>query len=762
MFRIVKLSLHNFKGFKETEISFDRPRTILGGPNGYGKTSIFDALELLFTGSIKRMLDYKSGHDSRTTLKENYKPLVFDTSIDEITVEAILLVDDGNELRVRRWAEQSRMRNPVDFSAFSNLQYYNQTTGTFEDVDTNVDLTGIFTPLREQYNFLNYLTQEEANCFLKCKESERKQKINSLFNTTEFDVSVERLLLVRNEVLTRARGLSDEITKVEKDIEGLKSMAYQTNQGESDGTGHTKLFNKEIEWDELEPHISFETFNNILGENGLLDQLNYYCQNAAIYELYETYNKLDTIQEADNMRRLVLWLEWRKKEELLTRFDKYENELRNKWEGLTLASIHLFSLDVPSYLPEGLINQEDVENLNEQLSSIKIYATSAGNLQKAYSDLAGARKIAERTLLDVEDELKLTKCPLCGTEHNSESELVKRITDFGIQFNDSLNQITQGVATSVEQVKAQIEKIIIKPIDEFFRSSGISRELFDSYMALDRNSLGEQYSFLIRRLSISGDSLEDEQLLVTHIKKWENENPLVLPEKLDVALLRRVYSSYGRYLLPEMANGAAIEKKRQYLTNLWNETTSKYLAEKNSLVTALRAQYAKLNGRASLIKQTMDKIKIQRSSYLSRMVSQIETLFYIYTGRIMQDNYYGRGCYLKYNSANSNVLFTSGSPENEVDALFKMSSGQLVSISVAFMLTVNKLYANHHIIAIDDPVQTIDDLNLWGLMETLRHDFIDSTILLSTHERDFGLLLTDKFNKMGLPTEYVDMSQHHK
>lgn len=760
MFRISKLSLYNFKGFKETEILFDNPRTILGGPNGYGKTSIFDALELLFTGSIKRMLDYKAGHDSRTSLKENFKPLVFDTSIDEIVIEATLLFNDGNRVRIRRRAEQGTMRNPVDFSAFSKLQCYNQINNSFEDVDTNERLSSFFSLLSEQYNFLNYLTQEEANCFLKCKESERKQKINSLFNTTEYDDSIECLSLIRKEVLGKVNVLKEEATKVEQDIASLKSMTPQ-GQDESDDTGYTKLFNKAIEWDNVKPHLSFEDFNNLLGENGLLDHLHYYCQNADTYVLYETYNKLGTIQDAENMRQLSLWLKWRKHEELLDRFNKYENGIRNEWEELTLSSILTFSLDVPSYLPEGLINQEDVKKLNEQLHSIKSFAKSTGNLQRAYSDMAGARNIAEKTLLDVEDELKFTKCPLCGTEHNSEYELVKKITDFGIQFNDYLKQVTQGVVTSVERLKNQIEIIIIRPIDEYFRSSGISRELFDSYSALDMDSLGEQYSFLVRRLSISDNLADDELLLETHIEKWKTANPLILPSDFDGMLLRKVYTSYGRYLLPESVNGTAIEKKRHYLTNLWNEMSSKYLAEKKTLVSSLKAQCIKLNGQATIIKQTMDKIKSQKSSYLSKMVNQIETLFYIYTGRIMQDNYYGRGCYLKYNSTNSNVLFTSGSPENEVDALFKMSSGQLVSISVAFMLTVNKLYANNHIIAIDDPVQTIDDLNLWGLMETLRHDFTNSMILLSTHERDFGLLLTDKFNKMGLHTEYVDMSQHH-
>ena len=185
------------------------------------------------------------------------------------------------------------------------------------------------------------------------------------------------------------------------------------------------------------------------------------------------------------------------------------------------------------------------------------------------------------------------------------------------------------------------------------------------------------------------------------------------------------------------------------------------MKEKTSKIEGLKKQLDRLSKREKLLKRTIDKIKERRDSYLSTMVSQIETLFYIYTGRIMQDNYYGRGCYLKYNQKNSVVLFTSGSFTNEVDALYKMSSGQLVSISIAFLLTINKLYADNAIIAIDDPIQTIDDLNLWGLMETIRHDFKDSSILLSTHERDYGVLLTDKFNKVGLQTEYIDMSSLH-
>lgn len=67
------------------------------------------------------------------------------------------------------------------------------------------------------------------------------------------------------------------------------------------------------------------------------------------------------------------------------------------------------------------------------------------------------------------------------------------------------------------------------------------------------------------------------------------------------------------------------------------------------------------------------------------------------------------------------------------------------------------LFIKSMIIAIDDPIQTIDDINLWGLIETLRHDFDDHFLLLSTHERDYRDLLVYKLRKWNIQTEMVDM-----
>ena len=76
---------------------------------------------------------------------------------------------------------------------------------------------------------------------------------------------------------------------------------------------------------------------------------------------------------------------------------------------------------------------------------------------------------------------------------------------------------------------------------------------------------------------------------------------------------------------------------------------------------------------------------------------------------------------------------------------------------VAFIMTINKLYSNQKILLIDDPIQSIDDMNMWGFMETLRWEFRDYFLLLSTHEIEYGSLIRYKMHKVGIESEYIDM-----
>ena len=64
---------------------------------------------------------------------------------------------------------------------------------------------------------------------------------------------------------------------------------------------------------------------------------------------------------------------------------------------------------------------------------------------------------------------------------------------------------------------------------------------------------------------------------------------------------------------------------------------------------------------------------------------------------------------------------------------------------------MNKVYVAKHnkpkFILIDDPVQTMDDINLSSFVDVLRQEFSESQIFLSTHEEDKKNYILYKFLK---------------
>lgn len=69
------------------------------------------------------------------------------------------------------------------------------------------------------------------------------------------------------------------------------------------------------------------------------------------------------------------------------------------------------------------------------------------------------------------------------------------------------------------------------------------------------------------------------------------------------------------------------------------------------------------------------------------------------------------------------------------------------------MLAMNKLYVGEDdqlgFLLIDDPVQTMDYINMAPLVELLRNEFDDKQIILSTHEIEKENYILYKFLKYG-------------
>ena len=59
----------------------------------------------------------------------------------------------------------------------------------------------------------------------------------------------------------------------------------------------------------------------------------------------------------------------------------------------------------------------------------------------------------------------------------------------------------------------------------------------------------------------------------------------------------------------------------------------------------------------------------------------------------------------------------------------------------------------------DDPVQTIDDVNMVGLVDLLRYEFEDRQIFISTHEQTFEWFLRYRYSKANKAVKIFNMKE---
>lgn len=167
-YKITYLRVFNFKVFDDFELDFKKSNIIsLGGPNGYGKTTIFDTLELALTGNIERFIkiDRSSG------------------SADNIVAKEKKLSDGEKQIIIRRSHKPETTKSANKIANFSNLWkleqeiegvYKSITQKQFEELLGEIDLA-------KYYNSF-YIQQEDTAHFLKKDEQARLNLIAQLFD----------------------------------------------------------------------------------------------------------------------------------------------------------------------------------------------------------------------------------------------------------------------------------------------------------------------------------------------------------------------------------------------------------------------------------------------------------------------------------------------------------------------------------------------------------------------------------------------------
>ena len=309
-------------------------------------------------------------------------------------------------------------------------------------------------------------------------------------------------------------------------------------------------------------------------------------------------------------------------------------------------------------------------------------------------------------------------------------------------------------------------KISKPPSDELIRDMRIAHKLEVRFDDLTKWLESESIIYEDILFSYSGILTSDHEVtrvLDTLLQRIEDKSPVLSKEFISdnsIADFEIVYSLY-------------FNKKHEYLKQIESQNVDEkitYILEQYSnSVSIVFSDYLKIKNKITnfeakrtVLEPLKKKLKTIISTYQKKLIRDVEIPFYIYSGKILQTHQsgIGNGIFIKDKTGKDelkNVRFVANW-DSDHDILNTMSSGQIAAVVISLYLSLNKVYVQGlQTILIDDPVQSMDEINMISLVEILRNEFSDKQIILSTHEDNVSKYFVYKFLKYGLSTKLINL-----
>lgn len=772
--KINRITIKNFKVFGEITFDFESVDFLMfDGPNGFGKTTFYDAVELLITGEIRR---YKVlSHalvDGRATFSEN--PFLFTGRPDgDIEIKGEFLVGE-QRLFLARVCRNPEIEASANFTNFQLLKLRDFEDQAGERVaDEPEFLTGLFGKnYKENFEFLNYIEQEDNAYLLKNNEKTKKNLISHLFNVQEFQSQMDRVNVVREKI----KPLCDNLSKKAIADSRLRLKSLEESLSTSDEIPYTKVFSdREHPWDEKEIDFGLISYPSLLGPEGTVTALERLVKNRQQFLNLITNESLEAlIDQNGQLETFVNYYGFLDQRDRLSELAGLKEKIQKFVEGCTDAEVVDFAegLFVLNEDLQSIIDKDLALRYEEKLSELEGILERSSELGKVLSSLELSRNTLIKNFqafMDLSGN-DTQECPLCGydwehahtegvDEINMLNEQIK-IQTFSIDKLLADNQVT--FSTSFQKFQQQEVAAVISALEQYLKNHPIDLAFVNRLKRANKSALEEtakkllEFEIDFRPYLITEQGVEIEDQVVGIIQRL-NDKKNEVDENLAPQNLRQAFQYYFQgsgQLLMEMEE-STVASKIEYIN--WQ-----FSIFQNADIKDLRTEIEKEQSQFDQAKKVFDDLKkihdIHKESlakYNSDLIKDIEVLFHIYSGRIIQDFQGGLGLFI----SNRNGIKFLTNPNKSFDAMFSMSSGQIAALIISFTLALNKKYSQNRVLFIDDPVQTMDELNIAGLVELLRNDFADRQIFISTHEDRMSTYMRYKFEKYGLMTRRINMKQ---
>lgn len=766
--KISKIEVSSFKAFKHIILDLGESSLLtLDGPNGYGKTSIFDAIELLLTGQINRIQNLFS--TLLTKNKKDYADNLFwnNRSGDNDLCIKIEFVNDGQKLVLARHCPTAIFKKPVNNRAdkYDNFKLYqipNFESSDFTEINLrdNKFLDEVFGKnFRENFSFLNYLEQGQ-NRLLHTRVDDRKEKLGNLFKTDDIEAEIETCNTIFSKI---TKHINDPIRKAKADtLKNEIDTLRDSLQPEAGIVAYKKLSTTDVTpgWDK---EILFPTYSAV-------DHINY---KDAVHKIIALMPLKATIKTRVHNETIDADID--RNEESLRSLVQFGKDL-GKLAGLEAIKKEMDKLErSANIIKRGalVIKVEDAQSLpgwadgriewfQSQIESREQLEANSSSNAKVVAELERIKRqlLEEHQKSHPDDQL----CPMCGAEWEDHDSMVDAVEVRAKQISESLDQDGKELVNLIAAMDEELKLIATLLDTELTRL----KSTFDQslHAALTKIKLRLPAIIqLMERLQSEGihctdvftdidDVVEDRLEKLKEIirsKKQVEADALALPEdwrKTTNSAFKDLQDFY-------IVTAEDLKDKEQYTSIKANEAQNSKLQTCISDLKLIETENLAAQKAQGKIDKLRTTLKRTEQIYTDQTISAIEFIFHIYSGRLIQN--YQRGLGLFIESREGTQLRFLTAEKSEHDAVMSMSSGQVSALSLAFFLSLNKVYAQVPLILIDDPSQSLDEVNVASLTDLLRCELKHCQLVVSSHEDDISAYMRYRFDRAGLATSSLNM-----
>lgn len=762
MFRLKRLYVENYKLFTQKEVDFSKTLlAVFDGPNGYGKTSIFDAIELLITGKIGRVMDCESldGKQAYHTVffaKDNGKDVILKAEFENVKSKSVVVLG----ARIRSCDIEGKLANPKNI--FDNIEYYSLPDYNIDAKDWNSYSTTPDTLLVLRNRIFGEQNIEHFNLFLYIRQEDRlsyfKQAEKSRASTIEKLLGVEKEIQDHKNIQEKRKSIEKLAKRIETEIKDKERRIVERVGDFDSKTDYEPLINGEPFWDKE------SVFGGELGQDKLLAQYNTELDKIENYVKYAEFHSSFFAHESfmgvnENERNaaiqalILLHKEPFSFDEIDISFQnlKFLKESKEKINEQDYSSLNLSRM----YTIIGNPTDDSIEN---EINTLVYISKSQSELQKAINNVIKVRDNLHRINTEVSDD---GLCPYCGYDWKDHEELEKQFATTKDTLQQLLSEEGDRYSRQLEIVKGKIEINIIgglnSKIEEFSKRDIIkvygnfeSKADFISAIEKVKPLFDISSASLVDNMDVMDVYECSKQIaeICTGIGRSIPSEYLYANQKYAFSYVR---DNYIREFDISRLKKERIDKKRRYLQEQFYKSfdiIKEEIQNLNDKLDKTKKIITQLTAYENAVKKAIEKYKKQ-------IIDEIEIPFFIYSSRLLQSYQGGQGVFMK--NTGESIRFTA--PGNEHDVLYTMSSGQLSAVLLSFSLALNKIYSRQGIktILIDDPIQCMDDINMISFVELLRSEFSGYQIILSTHEANFSDYVRYKFKKYGLETQAITL-----